>query len=161
MHMLRVLMRDAAKDSDDRFTAALKDFLQRFNTRPATTEDFKEVIEEHMSRTMNLDGNHRMDWFFDQWVYDHGIPEYRLQYSLGGSLEKGYSVSGRIEQSGVPPAFEMPVPVFAHYGNRVVRLGTVLVAGKQSSFHFRLPESKTRPAKITLNDDESVLAVVK
>jgi len=35
----------------------------------ATTADFKAMVERHMSPQMDLKNNHRMDWFFNQYVY--------------------------------------------------------------------------------------------
>jgi hypothetical protein len=110
---------------------------------------------------MDFENNRRLDWFFDEWVYDVGIPEYQLKYSLGGSPEKGYTVSGRVEQSGVPPSFEMPVPIFAHYGSQTVQIGSAVVSGSQTTFRIKLPEAKPKPNKISLNDNDAVLCVVK
>lgn len=161
IHMLRMMMRDSQNESDGRFIKAIKDFLERFRGEPASTEDFKKTIEQHMTAAMDLENNHKMDWFFDEWVYDIGIPEYQLSYTLGGTPEKGFVVSGKVEQSGVPAAFEMPVPVFAHYGNHTVQIGTVTVSGEGTPFRLRLPGSKSKPSKISLNDNEAVLCAVK
>jgi aminopeptidase N len=155
------MMRDLQSQSDEHFIRTMKAFLNQFKNQAASTEDFKRIIEQHMTPTMDLDGNRKMDWFFDEWVKDVGIPEYQLTYSLGGSAEKGYHISGKIGQSAVPPSFEMPVPIFAHYGNRSVQVGVVNVSGEETSFRIRLTGSKSRPSKVTLNDNESVLCMVK
>jgi hypothetical protein len=161
IHMLRMMMRDPQTQSDARFISTMKAFIAQFKDRGASTEDFKKTIEQHMTPTMDVEGNRKMDWFFDEWVKDVGIPEYQLSYSLGGSEQKGYVLSGKILQSAVPVSFEMPVPVFAHYGNRPVQVGVVNVSGEETSFRFRLSGSRSKPSKITLNDNESVLCVVK
>ncbi len=161
IHMLRMMMRDSEKESDDRFIGALKSFLVQYKDRPASTEDFKQILEKHMTPSMDFENNRRLDWFFDEWVYDVGIPEYQLKYSLSGSPEKSYTVSGRVEQSGVPPSFEMPVPIFAHYGSQTVQIGSVVVSGSQTTFRIKLPEAKPKPSKISLNDNDAVLCVVK
>jgi hypothetical protein len=33
---------------------------------PARAEDFKAMVEKHMTPEMDLEGNHRMDWFFNE-----------------------------------------------------------------------------------------------
>ncbi len=114
-----------------------------------------------MPASMDLDKNRKLDWFFDQWVYDIGIPEYHFTYKVTGSSAKGYFVSGKILQSGVSNTFEMPVPLFAHYGNRTLHVGNVVVSGPETNFHFRLPDEKSKPNHITLNDNEAVLCTVK
>ena len=161
LHMLRMMMRDPQSQSDEPFIRTLKDFLTQFKNQAASTDDFKGIIERHMTPRMDLEGNRKMDWFFDEWVKDVGIPEYQLTYSIGGSAAKGYFIAGKVLQSAVPPSFEMPVPIFAHYGNRSVQVGVVIVSGEDTSFRIRLPGSKSRPSKITLNENESVLCVVK
>ena len=44
----------------------MHDLVDSRRLQAATTEDFKAVVEKHMSQAMDLDGNHRMDWFFNQ-----------------------------------------------------------------------------------------------
>jgi Peptidase family M1 domain len=161
IHMVRMMMRDPQTQSDAHFIVAMKAFLTQFKDRGASTEDFKKTIEQHMTHTMDLEGNRKMDWFFDEWVKDVGIPVYQLNYSLGGIEQNGYLVSGRILQSAVPASFEMPVPVFAHYGNRSVQVAIINVSGEETPFRIHLTGSKLKPSKITLNDNESVLCVVK
>ncbi len=161
LHMLRMLMQDPKTESDARFISFVKSFLASRKNQPVSTEDFKKALEEQMTPLMDLDGNHRMDWFFDEWVYDVGIPDYRFKYSIGGTAEKGFYVSGRIEQDGVPDSFEMPVPLFAHYGGHSVLVGHIIVSGKETSFRLALTGAKTRPSKISLNDNQAVLCNVK
>ncbi|MDD5542113.1 MAG: M1 family aminopeptidase [Acidobacteriia bacterium] len=161
IHMMRMMMRDPSTQSDERFITALKSFLTEYKEAAVSSADFQRALEKHMTAQMNLDKNRSLDWFFDEWVYDVGIPEYRLRYSIGGSAEKGFFVSGKITQSGVSSLFEMPVPVFAHYGNRDVRLSSVVVSGAETAFRIRLPQGRFKPNHITLNDDESVLCTLK
>lgn len=161
MHMLRMMMRDPHSESDERFFTAIRDFLKTHRDQTASTEDFKKTIEKYMTSQMDLEGNRKLDWFFDEWVYDVGIPEYRFNYSIKGSKGVGFVATGKIEQSGVPAGFEMPVPLFAHYGNREVWLGNVIVSGEEASFRFALPNPAVQPARLSLNENEAVLCVVK
>ena len=64
-----------------------------------------------MTKQMDLNENARMDWFFNQWVYGTEIPSYKFEYQLNGA-----SLSGKITQSGVSPAFKMVVPVYVGSG---------------------------------------------
>ena len=45
------------------------------------TEDFKAVVEKHMTSGMDLDGNHKLDWFFNEYVYGTQLPNYKFDYS--------------------------------------------------------------------------------
>ena len=33
-----------------------------------------------MSKTMDLQGNGRLDWFFNEWVYGTQVPRYHFDY---------------------------------------------------------------------------------
>ncbi len=50
----------------------MQDYCKTFDNKAASTEDFKAIVEKHMTRGMDLDGNHKMDWFFNQYVYGDG-----------------------------------------------------------------------------------------
>ena len=36
------------------------------------------MVEKHMTPEMDVEGNHRIDWFFNEWVYGTEIPRYRV-----------------------------------------------------------------------------------
>ncbi|HWP45442.1 MAG TPA: hypothetical protein VNO14_19540 [Blastocatellia bacterium] len=81
LHMLRMLMW-GAKTGDERFTAMMKDFVKTHYNQNVSTFDFKAAVERHMTPEMNLDGNGKMDWFFNQWGFNNSIPDYKLDYRL-------------------------------------------------------------------------------
>ena len=56
----------------------MQDFVKTYAGKAATTEDFKAMVEKHMTPAMDLDGNHRMDWFFNEYVYGTALPTYQL-----------------------------------------------------------------------------------
>ena len=92
-----------------------------------------------MTKGMDLEGNRKLDWFFEEWVYDTGIPTYRLNYSLVPLKDGKVVVKGKILQEDVSESFTMPVEVFAHlHGDKEVRVGRVEVSGKETSFRFTL-----------------------
>jgi hypothetical protein len=81
---------------------------------------------------MNLDGNHRMDWFFDEYVYGTALPAYSFNSSFenqnGATLLKF-----KLTQSNVTPNFKMLVPVYLELGDgRIVRLGAARMVGNTS-----------------------------
>src|SRR5437879_1811142 len=100
---------------------------------------------------MDLDGNHRMDWFFNEWVYGTEMPSYKFDYQLGGD---GATVSGRITQSGVSDNFKMLVPVYVDYGKGFVRMGFATMTGNSSVDlkDARLPHPAKRAALCALDD---------
>jgi hypothetical protein len=104
---------------------------------------------------MDLDGNHRMDWFFAEWVYSTDVPSYRLEYSV--IAEKGSQpvVTGKLTQSGVSPMFKMRVPIYAEFEGRKVLIGSMAITGAASGeFKVTVPEM---PKRILLNVNHDVL----
>src|SRR5260370_40087977 len=69
-------------DPDHLFKDLMQDYCKTFDNKVASTDDFKAMAEKHTTRNMELDGNHKMDWFFNQYVYVTGIPQYNLHASF-------------------------------------------------------------------------------
>jgi hypothetical protein len=59
LHMVRMMMW-SAKNGDQNFRDTMHDFVQTYSGKPASTEDFKAMVEKHMTPEMDLDGNRRM-----------------------------------------------------------------------------------------------------
>jgi hypothetical protein len=158
--MLRAMLYDPSypQDPDARFIAMMQDFTRTYHNQPASTEDFKAVVERHMTPTMDLDGNRKMNWFFDSWVYGTGIPSYRLQYSIEPAPQTAqFVLRGRLQQDGVPPSFRSMVAVYLHQGKNLMRAGWLAAVGRETPFEVALG---FRPDKVTINEWEDVLATV-
>jgi len=128
LHMVRMMFY-SARDGDRRFQEMMKDFVQTNFNHDVSTEDFKRIVEKHMSKDMDLDGNQRLDWFFNEWVYGTEIPSYRFEYQLG---DGGSTLSGKITQSGVSDNFKMLVPIYLDFGKGFVRIGAANITGNSS-----------------------------
>lgn len=66
LSMLRSLMRaeyGAPGDPDQAFIDMMHDFMERHREIPASTESFKAVAEKHMTKSMDLQRNGRLDGF--------------------------------------------------------------------------------------------------
>jgi hypothetical protein len=108
-----------------------------------------------MKPGMDLDGNHRMDWFFNDWVYGADVPSYHLEYSLTPQKDGKQLLAGKLTQSGVSPEFKMVVPVFAEFPGKKIRLGAAAIRGNSKvDFKETLPG---QPERILLNLNLDVL----
>ena len=155
LHMLRSMMREP-KTYDANFIAMMRDFVTTYYGQNPSTEDFQRMVEKHMTPAMDLDGNHRMDWFFREWVYGTEVPSYRLDYSL---TEEGGKIwlTGTIEQSDVSANFKMPVPLYLDFNGQPMLIGhsPMVGASKTKQFRIALPQ---RPKRVLLNAEQDVLA---
>ena len=157
LHMLRGLLSDPATGSDERFFRMLRDFLNAHRGEEVSTEDFIHHAEKYMTRAIDLEHDGRLDWFFNEWVYNTGIPTYQLTSHTRRQGLDAYLVQGTIEQSGVPSQFEMLVPVVAwNAKNKRMKVERVVVG--EAGGHFRFTTA-TKPARVSI-DEDNLLAVV-
>ncbi len=157
IHMLHEMMRDPlSSDPDAKFRDLLQSILKDYKYLPFSTDDFKHAVERHMTPAMDLEGTHRMNWFFDEWVRGTGIPHYAVKYEV---KPKGteFVVTGVLQQSGVSDIFTAPVPIFAAHGpgpGKPEKLGVVITTGKETHFHFG---TRTRPSRLVIDPQLTVL----
>ncbi len=152
LQMMRSIM---YTDGEKPFIDMMHDFVEAHRDRPASTESFKAIAEKHMTKSMDLQGNGRLDWFFNEWVYGTEVPRYKFEYETapadGGKVKLHMSIT----QSEVDDDFAMLVPVFADFGNGMVRIGQLPAIGNSSrSFDTVLP---SQPKKVALNAYKDVL----
>jgi len=155
--MLRSLMYDdqgSDKNKDHVFIDMMHDFMDTHHDAPASTESFKAVVEKHMTKQMDLQQNGRLDWFFAEWVYGTAVPRYAFKYEVQ-SIEGHFHVRAEITQSEVDDHFAMLVPVFADFGNGMVRLGQVEMVGNSTrTIDFVMDR---QPRKVALNYYKDIL----
>jgi peptidase M1-like protein len=161
IHMLREMLRQPAvagqpgsKQRDARFAALLQKLVTKYAYRALSTDDFEHEVESVMTPSMDLEADHSMDWFFDEWVRGTGIPHYRVEFTVHRD-ETGYTVRGKLFQTGVPRSFLASVPLFAtgSSGGRSF-LGHVVTAGPETSFRFH---TSTPPHKILIDPQMTLL----
>jgi hypothetical protein len=155
IHMLREMLRDPnSKDPDARFRELLRAILAEHQFRPLSTAEFQHAVEQHMTPAMDLEGTHRMDWFFDQWVRGTDLPRYTVKFEVKPHGNE-FTVSGKLEQAGTEEAFTAPVPLYAlRIGGKPERLGVVVTTGAETRFHF---ESRIRPTRIVIDPNLTLL----
>lgn len=159
LEMLRSLMRDdhpvGTADPDQAFIDMMHDFMTTHRDIPATTESFKAIAEKHMTKQMDLQQNGRLDWFFAEWVYGTQIPKYQFKYTTEPGDKSSVKVQAEITQSEVDDHFAMFVPVFADFGNGMVRLGQVEMVGNSTrTVVFNMDR---QPKKVALNYYKDIL----
>jgi hypothetical protein len=156
--MLRSLMYadQGSGNRDQAFIDMMHDFVESHRDAPASTESFKAIAEKHMPKSLDLQKNGRLDWFFNEWVYGTQVPKYECSYDLLPAGEGKTRVSVEITQSEVDNNFVMLVPVFADFGNGMVRLAQVEMVGNSTRKVDFLLDRK--PKKVALNALKDVLA---
>jgi hypothetical protein len=154
LHMLRSMMWEG-KTGDADFRAMMQDYVTQFANQTATTRDFQTVVEKHMKPSMDLAHNHRMDWFFAEWLFGTDVPSYRMEYTLSPDAGGKTLLTVNLTQSGVSPGFAMLVPVFGEFHGKMSRVATAAMVGNGTGeFKVQLPEA---PKRVLLNLNHDVL----
>ncbi len=131
LHMVQMMMWDP-REGDKRFIETMHDFVSTYKLQPATTEDFKAIVEKHMSPMMDMDGNHKMDWFFNQYVYGTQLPAYHFEAQLTPDGDKT-TLHFKLVESAVPADFKMLVPLYIELTDgKIIRLGEIGITGDKT-----------------------------
>jgi len=97
LHMLRHVM------GDEVFFRALKTYVKTFAYKNASTEDYQAVCEKEYRRSL--------DWFFKEWIYGDGRPEYKYQWTVSRAGTR-HIVKLIVDQAQTGPGlFRMPLDV--------------------------------------------------
>jgi hypothetical protein len=158
--MIRMMMWQP-KDGDALFMEMMHDFLSTYRLQAATTEDFKTIVEKHMTPQMDIEGTHTMDWFFREYVYGTDLPVYHFESQMTAMDNGGVNLHLKLTQSGVPENFRNIVPIYLEMQDgHVVRLGSVRINGN-STLENNVPLAKPPAAikKVWINYNYDVLSL--
>lgn len=162
IHMLRMMLRDPrAKNPDMRFEELLRNVLAKHRFQPLSTGQFEEEVNHLMTRSMDLESDRSMDWFFDEWVRSTGIPEYSVMFHVRPRGD-GFEIDGTLQQNGVPNYFTESVPIYETLtnpqGKQAIYLGNVVTTGTSTDFHF---EARVHPQKLAIDPEHTILCRTK
>jgi aminopeptidase N len=159
LHMIQMMMWDP-KEGDKRFIETMHDFVDTYRLHAATTEDFKAIVEKHMSPYMDLDGNRKMDWFFNEYVYGTSLPAYHFEAEVTPG-DQGSKLHLKLIQSDVPPDFKMLVPIYLEFADgRSSRLGELAILGNKTAEQtVTLPKTTLAIKRVSINNYYDVLCV--
>ncbi len=159
LQMLRMqMMNPRDKDPDGLFQAMMQDYCKTFDNKAASTEDFKAIVEKHMTPGMDLDRNNKMDWFFNEYVYGTSEPQYTFHATAEATADGKTHIKGEITRTGVPDNWKDAIPLYAHIGDRTVKMGLISVTHASEPFDFAIQGKIDR---VSINDYEDLLAEVK
>ena len=128
LHMLR------GEVGDVLFQKIVQQYYQQYKGSNADTKDFQLVAEKVSGK--------KLDWFFNQWLYQPGIPKINAQWKLQGS-----QVAVTVQQSG-KNIFQFPLTIGYNVSGGKIQSKKINIT--KSSETFLLPIT-TKPAKMVLD----------
>jgi hypothetical protein len=150
-HMIRFLLHDYKTGSDDDFAAFLKELLEQHRVKPITTKSLQTILEKYSGE--------KMDWFFNQWVYDTGVPSFTFGYSTQQNDQGKYLVTCHLKRDGVADNFEMLIPVTVSFEGE--RFAHLQIWSQKPEEDIILPALPEKPRKIEFNTYKAVLCNVE
>jgi aminopeptidase N len=159
LHMIQMMMYTQQTGEQD-FKAMMHDFVDTYRLEVATTEDFKAMVEKHMTPVMDLDHNHRMDWFFNEYVYGTELPQYHFESSIDAGSD-AVKLHFKLTQSGVPAGFKMLVPVYVELTDgRSMKIGAMAMDGNTTTEHtVQIPRPPSPVKRLSIDLNHDVLAI--
>jgi aminopeptidase N len=159
LRMLHFLLTNPSTgdEKSSAFYPMMTAFVDRYRNGMASTENFQSVASEYFAKTPIAQkySLSNLDWFFDQWVDQAGLPAYTMEYALQDQADGTCVVAGTIHQDGVPASWVMPLPVTLTLGNGQTARTVVIAMGASTPFQLKL---KGRPAKVELDPQSWVLS---
>jgi hypothetical protein len=157
LRMLHFMLSDPATGEGQAFFNMMTDFVQRFRNNTASSDDFRNVVNEHFAKSpiARKYGMTNLNWLFAEEVYQTSLPSYELQYKLEDQPDGKVLLSGTITQQNAPEDWIMVLPVKLNFGGKQEGAGTVLVQGASSPFQIKLP---MRPKKVELDPDRWIIS---
>jgi aminopeptidase N len=144
------MLRDFETGSDHRFFALLRDFVEQYRGRKATTEDFADIVTKHTGRDMTR--------FFEQWIYGSEVPTVYYDYKIKRDSNYKYWVDIEVEQKFVQQPFELQIPVsLMFHKEEEVRMLDI----DTWEFAIRYGPFDLQPSRLDFNTFGGVLARVK
>ena len=116
------------------------------------------LVERLMSRAAALDraGNHKLDWFFRQWVYGTAVPKLKFEPEVTSAPEGKWLLKATLTQSEVDQNFATLVPLYADFDGQIARLGTVRMVGNSTNDKLQVLLPK-KPRRVLINAYHDVL----
>jgi hypothetical protein len=165
-HMLRTMLKDAAKEdgrknqsgTEDPFVRALRRLRERYQGRAVSTPELLDVFAEDLPPSLRYEGKNSLDWFLDGWINGTSLPKLELRAVKIAPKGAGSIVSGTILQREAPQDLVTSVPVYSVIGGKPVLLGRVFADGEETSFRIAAPAGTH---KIVLDPNATILTSPK
>ncbi|MDH2901820.1 MAG: M1 family aminopeptidase [archaeon] len=136
---------------DDIFFKAIKNYVAKHKNSNVETTDFRKVLEEVSGQDL--------EYFFDQWVYSPGFPEYSASYDWNNDQKLAeLEIEQTNSETDGTPLFTSPIEIRFTFkdGSKVSKL--VKMNDKKCSFFFYL---ENPPLNVNIDPKNWVLKRLK
>lgn len=139
LHMLRYTVGDEA------FWDALELYLKDNEYQPVEIHHLRLAFEEITGQDLN--------WFFNQWFLDKGIPEFNITYKFDPSKKTAYLIIEQIQNLKKFPLYRIPTFVDLYIDKDIIRK-EILIDEQKEYFEFKVDK---KPLFMNFDPDNSLL----
>jgi aminopeptidase N len=141
------------------FKHSMQEFVNEYRGKAATTEDLKASFERTMPKWLDLKGDGKLDWFFDEYIYGTEVPHY-TETAEFTEKDGETTMHFKLSQSGVSKNFLMRVPVYLQMENgNAVRLASLVMHGNEEIERtVKLGKLPSAARRLVLNYNADVLS---
>ena len=160
LHMMEMMYFWAPGGGEAAFKHSMQTFVQEYSGKAATTEDWKASMERTMPKALDLRGDGKLDWFFNEWVYGTELPHYTVGAEFTVDADGATTANLKLKQSNVSKDFVMLVPLYLEMANgTTVHFTNALMHGDTTIAPAMKLGKLPSPAKaIVLNYNADVLS---
>ena len=139
LHMLRYTVGDEA------FWKALNLYLHEYEYQPVEIHNLRNAFEKVTGTDLN--------WFFNEWFLNKGIPELNIVYGYNAEKEKATLTINQIQNTVQFPIYKIPTYVDVYFEDTVIRK-TILIDEQNELFEFSV---KSEPLFMNFDPENSIL----
>jgi hypothetical protein len=142
VHMLRMQM------GIDNFKKAMQNVFTKYGYTNITTDMLKRECE--------LVVGYNLDFFFDQWFRDNGIPVFDYSWKAEAQPDGKYLVTVKISQRDKENFKQVLMPVYFYFqGQKEPLIKPRPVLKAEDVYQVKLPQ---KPSQVVLDEDQDLLA---
>lgn len=143
LHMLKSFL------GEELFWKGINHYCLKYREKCVDTHNFQEAMEEASGQNLN--------WFFSQWIYKAGYPEFKVKWSWDDSSKTAVvSISQEQKTDTLTPIFQMPLEIaFTASAGRTVK--TIKIQNKEQEFYLPLD---SKPLMVEFDPENKILKTV-
>ncbi|HMQ78661.1 MAG TPA: M1 family aminopeptidase [Ignavibacteria bacterium] len=105
LNMLRYLV------GDEKFRKTMNIFITKNEFKPVVTKDLSDALHAALDNPLLDQMPANMNWFFNEWIYNAGQPEFKVDYTYDESSKEIILNALQVQRMDSSSVFKTPVPI--------------------------------------------------
>ncbi|NOS85136.1 MAG: M1 family metallopeptidase [Ignavibacteria bacterium] len=147
LNMLRYLV------GDEKFRKTMNIFITKNEFKPVVTKDLSDALHAALDNPLLDQMPANMNWFFNEWIYNAGQPEFKVDYTYDESTKEITLNAKQVQRMDSSSVFKTPVPIeiITETGKQNVTMET---SDEMKTYKIKVD---SKPLNINFNKGNKVL----